>query len=185
MIPQTPVINRTQLNASGLSNNGMGKFIPNTPATTPKIATTKVAVVSSSSNWISWFRTLSCQTKETKTLLISKFRKFRGLCVEKNIRHIFQFYGNSTNRLAAGHKRGLIHSRLFWWILSRDLSIGTSFYRTPFLFQNNNNLAGDLSVNSLGTGFWGHTHLKGAHTPFMCTFAPNNLSRAIVVVCIT
>jgi hypothetical protein len=37
----------------------VSKFIPNTPATTPKIATMNVAVVSSSSNWISWFRTLS------------------------------------------------------------------------------------------------------------------------------
>ncbi|KAE9587868.1 hypothetical protein Lalb_Chr22g0349391 [Lupinus albus] len=51
--PQTPVIIRTQLNAWGSSNNGISKFIPNIPATTPKMATTNVAVVSKSSNWIS------------------------------------------------------------------------------------------------------------------------------------
>ena len=63
MAPVIPVITRTHLNAPGSSNNGIGKFIPNIPATTPKIATTNVAVVSSSSNWISWFRTLSCKQK--------------------------------------------------------------------------------------------------------------------------
>jgi len=51
--PQTPVIIRTHWNADGTSNNGISKFIPNIPATTPKIATTNVAVVSKSSNWIS------------------------------------------------------------------------------------------------------------------------------------
>lgn len=61
MIPHIPVIIRTHLNAPGSSNIGISKFIPNMPATTPKMATTKVAVVSSSSNWISWFRTLSCE----------------------------------------------------------------------------------------------------------------------------
>lgn len=60
MIPHIPVIIRTHLNAPGSSNIGIEKFIPKMPATTPKIATTNVAVVSSSSNWISWFRTLSC-----------------------------------------------------------------------------------------------------------------------------
>lgn len=58
--PHIPVIMRTHLNAPSLSNNGIVKFIPKIPATTPKMATTNVAVVSSSSNWISWFRTLSC-----------------------------------------------------------------------------------------------------------------------------
>lgn len=53
MTPQIPVIIRTQLNAEGTSNNGISKFIPNIPATTPKMATTNVAVVSKSSNWIS------------------------------------------------------------------------------------------------------------------------------------
>ncbi|KAL0441724.1 UNVERIFIED_CONTAM: hypothetical protein Sradi_0111300 [Sesamum radiatum] len=61
MAPQTPVIIRTHLNAPGSSNIGTAKFMPNIPATTPNMATTKVAVVSSSSNCISWFRTLSCK----------------------------------------------------------------------------------------------------------------------------
>lgn len=60
-IPVIPVIIRTHLNASGSSNNDIEKFMPKIPATTPKIATTNVAVVSNSSNWISWFRTLSCK----------------------------------------------------------------------------------------------------------------------------
>ncbi|MFS7909989.1 hypothetical protein Hanom_Chr02g00101011 [Helianthus anomalus] len=58
--PVTPVITNTHVNAVGLSNNGIIKFIPNIPATTPKIATTNVAVVSISSNCMSWFLTLSC-----------------------------------------------------------------------------------------------------------------------------
>lgn len=70
MIPQTPVIMRTHLNASGSSNIAISKFMPNIPATTPKMATTNVAVVSSSSNWISWFRTLSCKAK-----FVHKFQK--------------------------------------------------------------------------------------------------------------
>lgn len=60
--PVTPVIISTHLNASGSSNNGISMFMPNTPATTPNMATTNIAVVSSSSNWISWFRTLSWRT---------------------------------------------------------------------------------------------------------------------------
>jgi hypothetical protein len=53
MTPVTPVIRRTHLNAPASSNNGMAKFMPKIPATTPKMATTNVAVVSRSSNWIS------------------------------------------------------------------------------------------------------------------------------------
>lgn len=49
-MPVTPVITSTHLNAAGSSNNGISKFMPNIPATTPNIATTKVAVVNSSSN---------------------------------------------------------------------------------------------------------------------------------------
>lgn len=51
--PATPVINNTQLKADELLNNPIGKFIPNIPATTPKIATTNVAVVNNNSNCIS------------------------------------------------------------------------------------------------------------------------------------
>lgn len=61
--PVIPVIIRTHLKAPGTSKNDIGKFMPNIPATTPKIATTNVAVVSSSSNCISWFRTLSWSSK--------------------------------------------------------------------------------------------------------------------------
>lgn len=50
MTPLTPVTMRTHLKAAGLSNNGTAKFMPKIPATTPKIATTNVAVVRSSSN---------------------------------------------------------------------------------------------------------------------------------------
>jgi hypothetical protein len=53
MTPVTPVIMRTHLNAPASSNNGTAKFMPKIPATTPKMATTNVAVVSRSSNWIS------------------------------------------------------------------------------------------------------------------------------------
>jgi hypothetical protein len=60
MKPATPVEPRIHLKARGSSNKSIGMFMPNTPATTPKIATTNVAVVSSNSNCISWFRTLSC-----------------------------------------------------------------------------------------------------------------------------
>ena len=49
-MPVTPVIKRTHLKAPGSSNMGISKFMPKIPATTPKIATTNVAVVSSSSN---------------------------------------------------------------------------------------------------------------------------------------
>jgi len=59
MSPVTPVIIRTHLKALGSSNRSIGIFMPKTLATTPNIATTKVAVVSNSSNCISWFRTLS------------------------------------------------------------------------------------------------------------------------------
>lgn len=48
--PVTPVIIKTHLNAFGSLNMGISKFIPKIPATTPKMATTKVAVVSSNSN---------------------------------------------------------------------------------------------------------------------------------------
>jgi len=41
---------RTHWNADGTSNNGISKFIRNTTATIPKIATTNVANVSKSSN---------------------------------------------------------------------------------------------------------------------------------------
>jgi len=51
--PQIPVIIRTHWKAEGTLNNAISKFIPNIPATTPKMATTNVAVVSKSSNWIS------------------------------------------------------------------------------------------------------------------------------------
>lgn len=51
--PHAPEIMSTHWNAPDSSNNGTWKFIPKTPAMTPKIATTNVAVVSSSSNWIS------------------------------------------------------------------------------------------------------------------------------------
>jgi hypothetical protein len=57
--PVTEVITRTHWNAFSISKTDVSKFIPNIPATTPKMATTNVAVVSSNSNWISWFRTLS------------------------------------------------------------------------------------------------------------------------------
>lgn len=49
-MPVTPVIISTHLNAPVSSKNGISKFMPKIPATTPNIATTKVAVVSSSSN---------------------------------------------------------------------------------------------------------------------------------------
>lgn len=52
-------------------NNDIWKFIPKMPATTPNMATTKVAVVSKSSNWISWFRTLSYNTKYTLQIINS------------------------------------------------------------------------------------------------------------------
>jgi hypothetical protein len=58
--PDTPAIARVHSNACGTLNNGTSKFMPKTPDTTPKMATTNVAVVRSSSNWISRFRTLSC-----------------------------------------------------------------------------------------------------------------------------
>ena len=64
MRPDTPVTIRTHWNAFGTWKNEISKFMPKIPATTPKMATTKVAVVSNSSNWISWFRTLSCTTKK-------------------------------------------------------------------------------------------------------------------------
>lgn len=51
--PTTPVMIRTHWNAFCMLKTEVSKFIPNTPATTPKIATTNVAVVSRSSNWIS------------------------------------------------------------------------------------------------------------------------------------
>lgn len=51
---------RTQLKLDARSNTESLKFIPKTPVTTAKIVTTNVAAVSSNSNWISWFRTLSC-----------------------------------------------------------------------------------------------------------------------------
>jgi len=60
--PQTPVMARVHSNAWGTENRGTSKFMPKTPETTPKMATTNVAVVRSSSNWISWFRTLSCNS---------------------------------------------------------------------------------------------------------------------------
>ena len=62
--PAIAVIMRTHLKARGSSKSSIGIFIPKIPATTPKIATTKVAIVKISSNWISWFRTLSCQQEE-------------------------------------------------------------------------------------------------------------------------
>lgn len=65
--PVTPVIISTHLNADVSSNNGISKFIPNIPATTPNIATTNVAVVSKSSNCISWLRTLSCKKNTSVT----------------------------------------------------------------------------------------------------------------------
>jgi hypothetical protein len=65
MIPVIPEITSTQLKASGTSKSGTAKFMPNMPETTPKIATIKVAVVRRSSNWISWFLTLSWK-KEKK-----------------------------------------------------------------------------------------------------------------------
>lgn len=64
--PVIPVTIRTHLNAPGTSNHVIGKFMPNIPATTPNMATTNVAVVSSSSNCISWFRTLSWKNAKTK-----------------------------------------------------------------------------------------------------------------------
>lgn len=57
--PITPVMMSTHWNAFCMLKTEVSKFIPNIPATTPKMATTNVAVVSKSSNWISWFRTLS------------------------------------------------------------------------------------------------------------------------------
>ncbi len=59
--PHTPVMTSVHSNACGTLNKSTSKFMPKTPETTPKMATTNVAVVSSSSNWISWFRTLSCK----------------------------------------------------------------------------------------------------------------------------
>jgi hypothetical protein len=53
MMPATPAIIKTHLKAQGSSNKSIGMFMPNIPATTPKIATTNVAVVSSNSNCIS------------------------------------------------------------------------------------------------------------------------------------
>lgn len=50
--PHTPVITSTHWNADGTSNKAISKFMPKIPATTPNMATTNVAVVSSNSNWI-------------------------------------------------------------------------------------------------------------------------------------
>lgn len=49
-MPPNPEIIRTHLKAEGSSNRTIGMFIPNTPATTLKMAMTNVAVVSRSSN---------------------------------------------------------------------------------------------------------------------------------------
>jgi hypothetical protein len=49
-VPTTPVITRTHWNACCMLKIEVSKFIPNIPVTTPKIATTNVAVVNSSSN---------------------------------------------------------------------------------------------------------------------------------------
>jgi hypothetical protein len=65
-IPVEADIPSTQLKASGMSKSDISKFMPNIPATTPKIATIKVAVVRRSSNWISWFLTLSLKEKKTE-----------------------------------------------------------------------------------------------------------------------
>lgn len=85
--PHTAVIMRTHLNAFGSSNNGTSKFIPNIPATTPKMATTNVAVVSNNSNCISWFRTLSCRKrcKWFSWLLMLYFRANKNKKKEKNM----------------------------------------------------------------------------------------------------
>lgn len=45
-IPVAPVIKRTHPKAAALLNNGIGKFMPKIPATTPKMATTKVGWLS-------------------------------------------------------------------------------------------------------------------------------------------
>lgn len=65
--PTTPVATSTHWNAFSILKTVVSKFIPNIPATTPKMATTNVAVVSSNSNWISWFRTLSWRHKKFKS----------------------------------------------------------------------------------------------------------------------
>ncbi|KAI5066641.1 hypothetical protein GOP47_0019265 [Adiantum capillus-veneris] len=51
--PQRPAMTMTHLKAPGSLKIAISMFIPNTPATTPYIATTNVAVVRRSSNWIS------------------------------------------------------------------------------------------------------------------------------------
>jgi hypothetical protein len=73
IIPAPPVIIKTHLKVQGSSNNSIGMFMPKTPVTTPKIATTNVAVVKSNSNFISWFRTLSW---------FSKFKRFSSKVVK-------------------------------------------------------------------------------------------------------
>lgn len=50
----------TQLKLEAVSNTESSKFMPKTPVTTANSVTTKVAAASSNSNWMSWFRTLSC-----------------------------------------------------------------------------------------------------------------------------
>jgi hypothetical protein len=52
-IPPNPEIMSTHWKAPVTSKKGISKFIPNIPAITPKMATTNVAVVRSSSNCIS------------------------------------------------------------------------------------------------------------------------------------
>ena len=62
--PPSPEQSNIHQKAAGSSSRpNKGTFIPNIPATTPNIATIKVAVVRSNSNWMSLFRTLSCKVK--------------------------------------------------------------------------------------------------------------------------
>ena len=63
--PSPEQINIHKTAAGSSSRPNKGTFIPKIPATTPNIATIKVAVVRSNSNWMSLFRTLSCTKKES------------------------------------------------------------------------------------------------------------------------
>ena len=109
MIPQTPVTMRTHLNAPGSSKKGMAKFMPNIPATTPKMATTNVAVVSSSSNWISWLRTLSCKPKFVHKFQISdtfpRLAQFKD--AHRSIRnHNFSIYPITKEKIISSSSGG-------------------------------------------------------------------------------